>query len=283
MEYSGILEAFVRENVKRALAEDIGTGDITTLATVESDAKAQGVILCKQAGVLAGIRVAKEVFLQIDSNLEFEILCEDGARIKKGDELAKIKGVSSSILIAERTALNYLQHLSGIASLTYEFVQAVHGTKAKILDTRKTTPGMRLLEKYAVVAGGGENHRMGLYDMIMIKDNHIVAAGSISKAVNSCLQYQGRLKIELECKTLKQLREALEVNGVDRIMLDNMSIETMRKAVEIVAGTVELEASGGINLSTVKKVADTGVDFISVGALTHSAKALDISLEISAV
>lgn len=276
-------EDAVKDSVRRALAEDIGIGDVTTLATVPAGAQAEAIILCKEEGVLAGAQVAKEAFRQVEDRVEVTFLFNNGERINVGDELAKLSGPGRGILVAERTALNFLQHLSGIATLTFRFVAAVDGTRAKILDTRKTTPGLRVLEKAAVRCGWGYNHRMGLYDMILIKDNHIAACGSIAAAVRAARQPNRDLKIEVECATLDQVSEALEIDGIDRIMLDNMSLDMMREAVQLVKGKVELEASGGVSLETVRDIALTGVAYISVGALTHSAKALDISLEITAI
>lgn len=276
-------EDAVKDSVRRALAEDIGIGDVTTLATVPAGAQAEAIILCKEEGVLAGTQVAKEAFRQVEDRVEVTFLFNNGERINVGDELAKLSGPGRGILVAERTALNFLQHLSGIATLTFRFVAAVDGTSAKILDTRKTTPGLRVLEKAAVRCGWGYNHRMGLYDMILIKDNHIAACGSIAAAVRAARQPNRDLKIEVECATLDQVSEALEIDGIDRIMLDNMSLDMMREAVQLVKGKVELEASGGVSLETVRDIALTGVAYISVGALTHSAKALDISLEITAI
>jgi len=276
-------EDAVKDSVRRALAEDIGIGDVTTLATVPAGTQAEAIILCKEEGVLAGAQVAKEAFRQVEDRVEVTFLFNNGERINVGDELAKLSGPGRGILVAERTALNFLQHLSGIATLTFRFVAAVDGTRAKILDTRKTTPGLRALEKAAVRCGWGYNHRMGLYDMILIKDNHIAACGSIAAAVRAARQPNRDLKIEVECATLDQVSEALEIDGIDRIMLDNMSLDMMREAVQLVKGKVELEASGGVSLETVRDIALTGVAYISVGALTHSAKALDISLEITAI
>lgn len=283
MESSASYEATVRDSVRRALAEDIGIGDVTTLATIPAGTQAEAILLCKEEGVLAGVEVAKEVFRQVDDRIEVAFLFNNAERIKSGDELAKLSGSARGILVAERTALNFLQHLSGIATLAFRFVAAVDGTKAKILDTRKTTPGLRALEKAAVRCGWGCNHRMGLYDMILIKDNHIASCGSIAAALKAAKKAHGNLKIEVECTNLDQVKETLDTECVDRIMLDNMPLEAMREAVKIVKGKVELEASGGVNLDTVRDIALTGVDYISVGALTHSAKALDISLEITAI
>jgi nicotinate-nucleotide pyrophosphorylase (carboxylating) len=276
-------EDAVKDNVRRALAEDIGIGDVTTLATVPAGLGAEAILLCKEEGVIAGVEVVREVFAQVDKRIEVVFFFNNGERIRPGDEVAKISGPARGILVAERTALNFLQHLSGIATLTFRFVAAVDGTHVRILDTRKTTPGLRALEKAAVKCGWGENHRMGLYDMVLIKDNHIAACGSLHEAVKIAGQPHGDLKIEVECNTLALLKEALGIDGIDRIMLDNMSLDVMREAVKLVGGKVELEASGGVTLETVRDIALTGVDFISVGALTHSVKALDISLDITSI
>ena len=276
--------------IRRALDEDIGSGDVTSSWTLPDDLQQRGQVIAKAAGVVAGLEVARRVFAALDQQVQFRILVADGSTVAPGDVLATVQGPIKSILSGERVALNLLQRMSGIATLTRRYVDAVQGTKAVILDTRKTTPGLRILEKMAVRLGGGQNHRRGLYDMVLIKDNHIAAAGSISMAVqavqarNKALPTtQGAvatgLKVEVEVKNLAELRDALGLS-VDRIMLDNMDLETMRQAVALTAGRVELEASGGINLQTVAAVAQTGVDYISVGALTHSAPALDISLDI---
>lgn len=270
----------IAEIVKRALSEDVGSGDVTTKATIPSSSKSEAVILCKQDGVLAGSDVALEVFRQVDSEITVKFEADDGEGIKANRVIAYLSGPTRGILTAERTALNFLQRLSGISTLTAQFVDAVKGTKAIITDTRKTTPGLRILEKFAVRMGGGVNHRMGLYDMVLIKDNHEAACGSITNAVKAVGKLNPGLKIEVECKSLEDVSEALGVAGVDRIMLDNMTLAQMRKAVQMAAGRVELEASGGVKLRNVHSVAQTGVDFISIGALTHSAPALDISLDI---
>lgn len=270
----------IREAVQRALAEDIGPGDVTSQWILPPETWGRGGLLAKAEGVLAGLEVARQVFQQVDQRITFQAHQKDGEAISKGDILATVEGPAASILTAERTALNFLQRMSGIATLTRRYVEAVAGTRAVILDTRKTAPGLRLLDKWAVQLGGGQNHRLGLYDMVLIKDNHIAAAGSITQAVERVRQRnQQGLAVEVEVKSLAELEEALAL-GVDRIMLDNMSLEEMRQAVEITAGRVPLEASGNVTLENVAAIAATGVDYISVGALTHSVKALDISLEI---
>ncbi|MGD9487605.1 MAG: carboxylating nicotinate-nucleotide diphosphorylase [Calditrichaceae bacterium] len=264
--------------VKRALAEDIGDGDVTSACTVPENTRAAGRMIAKEAGVVAGLEVAGTVFAAVDKMINFVPVIQDGAVVAKGDLIARINGPARSILEAERVALNFLQRMSGIATLTNKFVKAVEGTSAVILDTRKTAPGLRLTDKWAVRLGGGQNHRIGLYDMVMIKDNHIAAVGSITKAVAQVKEKDERKRsIEVEVKNLKELREALGLK-IDRIMLDNMSLEVMKQAVKLTDGRIPLEASGNVNPDTVAGIAATGVDYISVGMLTHSVKALDISL-----
>jgi len=264
-----------------ALAEDVGPGDVTTQATIPEGATGEAVILAKAHGVLAGLPVAAEVFRRVDRGIRFEELAQDGEPVAPGDAVARLSGPLRGILTGERTALNFLSHLSGIATLTAEFVTAVAPYRAVILDTRKTTPGWRSLEKYAVRCGGGRNHRLGLYDMVLIKDNHIAACGSISEAVRRVRAAGVKVPIEVEVKDLDELAEALSLE-VDRILLDNMDLEELREAVRLAGGKVPLEASGGVTLENVAEVAACGVDFISVGAITHSAPALDLSLEIIA-
>lgn len=269
--------------IRNALAEDIGTGDITTSAVLNSKRKTSGKILIKEAGVLAGIDIAEKVFSIYDRSLSFDIKISNGSKVNPGDIAAIVSGNAASVLTAERTALNFLQRMSGIATLTSKFIEQVRHTKAKIIDTRKTAPGLRLPDKKAVKTGGGENHRFGLYDMFLIKDNHIETAGSITNAVKSCKLYNeksgNRFKIEIETKNIDEVKEAINCN-VDIIMLDNFDIRNMTEAVKLINGKCKVEASGGVTLQTVKSIAETGVDFISVGALTHSVKALDISLEL---
>jgi len=266
-----------------ALDEDIGSGDITTACTVPQTAVGKAFIVAKEPLVLAGIAVAKRVFLTVNSDLELALLLEDGSRAMPGERLLEVTGNLAAILMAERTALNFLQRLSGIATLTRSFVDKVANTSVRILDTRKTTPGWRFLEKAAVKAGGGYNHRFGLYDGILIKDNHIVAAGGIRQAVMAVRACEkSRLKVQVEVETLDQLAEAISA-GSDAVLLDNMDIDTMAEAVQRAGGKILLEASGGITLENVREVADTGVDLISAGALTHSARAVDMSMEIEAV
>ncbi len=263
-----------------ALKEDLGSGDITSKLIIPEKKVGEGFIIARGKGIVAGLEAVELVFKQIDPGLKFKSSVNDGDKVRPGQEVALIQGKLRSILAGERTALNFLQRLSGIATLTAEFVLKIKGTKAKILDTRKTTAGLRLLEKYAVKKGGGKNHRQGLYDMILIKDNHIQAAGGVSLAIRKVLRYRKGLKIEVETKNLKEIKEALDFK-IDRIMLDNFKPEGLRKAVRLIRSRnekVEIEASGGINLKNIRRIARTGVDYISVGALTHSARALDFSL-----
>jgi len=264
--------------VAGALAEDIGSGDITTILTTDPETPGRAVIRSNQEGVLAGALAACIVFTTADPSLEVVSSIMDGARVAAGDTIMRIAGRGTSILTAERTALNFLQRMSGIATLTAEFVRLVEGTRAKITDTRKTAPGLRLTDKLAVRAGGGVNHRFGLYDMILIKDNHIAAAGGITAAVARCAGRTG-MTVEVETKTPDQVAEALRCPGITRIMLDNFTVDSMREAVRMIGGRVEVEASGNVSLANVRAIAGTGVDFISVGALTHSAPALDLSLD----
>lgn len=274
----------VEQLIDQALAEDLGQGDVTTEALIPKAQQGRASIVAKARGILAGVEVAKQVFLKADPELKLAILIEDGAEVKPGDIVTKIEGRVASILKAERIALNFLQRLSGIASETGHYVQAVKGLPVQITDTRKTTPGLRTLEKYAVRVGGGKNHRMHLGDGILIKDNHLAALChqglSIKEIVTKARQkVSPKLKIEVEVKTPQEAVEAAEA-GADIIMLDNIGLEDMRQAVQLIRGRALIEASGGITLDRVRAVAETGVDLISIGALTHSAKALDISLEL---
>jgi nicotinate-nucleotide pyrophosphorylase (carboxylating) len=261
-----------------ALAEDVGEGDVTTEATVEPDAVGSAVLVVQEPGVVCGLAVAEAVFRALEPELEFEALVEEGAVVGGPTPVARVTGPERAILTGERTALNFLGRLSGIATLTRRYVEAVSGTGVAILDTRKTTPGLRALEKHAVAIGGGRNHRFGLDDGVLVKDNHLRAAGSITTAVER-LQATTHLPIEVECDTLDQVDEALSV-GADAILLDNMSVEDLRASVARAYGRARLEASGGVSLDTVRAIAETGVDEISVGALTHSARSLDVSLEL---
>jgi nicotinate-nucleotide pyrophosphorylase (carboxylating) len=265
--------------IQTALDEDIGSGDITGLSILPEDHVARGTIVAREEGILAGLEVAQRTFLTSDSRIDFNRTCSDGDTISRGTIIAKIEGPGRPVIGAERVALNFLQRMSGIATLTRSFVERVSGTRVKILDTRKTAPGLRLLDKWAVRLGGGFNHRAGLYDMILIKENHIAIAGGIGEAITRARSYRRDVKIEVEVRNLNELGEALEYKP-DRILLDNMNTETLREAVKRTAGSVSLEASGNITLDTVAAVAETGVDFISIGALTHSVRALDISLLI---
>jgi nicotinate-nucleotide pyrophosphorylase (carboxylating) len=265
--------------IDAALGEDMPEGDVTSGSIIPAEARSEAIFLAKEDGVLAGLAIARRVLEKIDPAVEFDEKIQDGASFRKFDILAAIEGPTMAILKGERTALNFLQHLSGVATATRRFVDAVAGTKAKILDTRKTTPGLRLLEKYAVKMGGGTNHRLSLSDMILIKDNHLRYVGSVAEAVRRArAAAKPGIRIEVEAVDIAQVRDALAA-GADMIMLDNMTLETMREAVSLAESRVPLEASGNMSLDRVRAVAETGVDFISVGALTHSARAVDISLE----
>lgn len=264
--------------IQRALEEDVGAGDLTSRAVVPNDSLARSVVIAKADGVVAGIDVAAAVFAAVDRELPVELHAADGDRVAPGDELLGLRGDARAILAGERVALNLLGRLSGVATLTASYVAAVDGTGTRILDTRKTTPGMRALEKAAVVAGGGTSHRFGLYDAILVKENHVRVAGGVGEAARRALAGAPEgVVVEIEVETLEELDEALDV-GIGRVLLDNMDRGVLRAAVERTAGRAELEASGGITLDTARAVAETGVDFISVGALTHSAPALDVSL-----
>lgn len=268
--------------IENALREDIHTGDITTLAVVPERRAARARLIAKEPMVLAGIGVAARVFQILDPAVRFDARFADGARLSAGDLIAAIDGDSALLLQGERVALNLLQRMCGTATLTARYAEAVAGTKARIVDTRKTTPGLRVLEKYAVRVGGGTNHRTGLYDGVLIKENHIAAAGGITEAVRRARAYiPHTMKIEVETENLAEVAEAIS-SGADIIMLDNMDLATMREAVETIAGRAIVEASGGVNLETVRGIAETGVDIISVGALTHSARAMDISMLLEA-
>jgi nicotinate-nucleotide pyrophosphorylase (carboxylating) len=270
----------MQEVIDYALAEDVGAGDVTAAAVVPADAVARARIDQKQAGVLAGLRVAEAVFRTVDPALRWHPHAHDGDYRESG-LVAEVAGPARSIVTGERTALNFLQRLSGVATLTARYVAAVAGTGATILDTRKTTPGLRVLEKQAVVAGGGENHRFGLHDAILVKENHAQLAGGVGEATRLAVEAAGRegVPVEVECATLQEVDEALAA-GIERILLDNMSLDELRAAVGKARGRAKLEASGGVTLETVRGIAETGVDYISVGALTHSAPALDLSLTL---
>lgn len=270
----------IRAAVEAALAEDLGlAGDITTDAIISADATARGVIAARKAGVVAGLAVAESTFRTLDPTVSFTIEVPDGSRVSPGTVAARVSGKARALLAGERVALNFLGRMSGIATLTRTYADRIAGTKAHIIDTRKTTPGLRAFEKYAVRAGGGMNHRIGLFDAVLIKDNHIVVAGGVGPAIDAARRRAGHMvKIEVEVDTLDQLDEALR-HHVDVVMLDNMSSDQMREAVRRVGGRVITEASGGVNLDTVRAIAETGVDLISVGALTHSAPVLDLGLD----
>jgi len=264
--------------LKRALAEDVGSGDVTTQGIVPEGATLRGQIVAKQQGVIAGMDVAEEVFHILDPEIQFTAAMDEGGRIGAGETIAEVFGSARSLLTGERTALNLLNRMSGIATLTSKFVEAVSDTRATILDTRKTAPGLRALDKLAVRRGGGENHRIGLFDMILIKDNHIDFAGSIAEAVRRARAIQKDLEIEVEARTIADVNAALDL-GIKRILLDNMTVEMMREAVALNANRAKLEASGNVTLENVSEIAETGVDYISVGALTHSPPSFDSSLK----
>lgn len=266
-----------------AFAEDIGDGDHTTLCCIPKDAMGKSKLLIKEEGILAGIEIAKKVFHRFDPTLQVEVFIQDGAHVKPGDVAMIVSGKVQSLLQTERLMLNIMQRMSGIATMTGKYVARLEGTKTRILDTRKTTPGMRMLEKEAVKIGGGVNHRIGLFDMILLKDNHVDFAGGIAAAITRCHEYlkaKGKdLKIEIEVRNFDELQQVLDLGGVDRIMLDNFTPENTRKAVEMVNGRFEIESSGGITFDTIRDYAECGVDYISVGALTHSVKGLDMSFK----
>jgi nicotinate-nucleotide pyrophosphorylase (carboxylating) len=269
----------IKRMVQSALAEDVGSGDVTSIPIISPSTHLVGQFRVKAPGIIAGLAVVGEVFAQVDSRITFTPLVAEGSPVTVGAIVARVEGDGPGLLVGERVALNFLQRMSGIATLTRRYVEAVAGTHTQILDTRKTAPGLRVLDKLAVKLGGGTNHRIGLYDMVLIKDNHIEAAGGITRAVGLARAHAHGLAVEVEVESLEQLDEALAL-GVDRIMLDNMSLDMMREAVRRTAGRVALEASGNVTLNNVAQVAATGVDLISVGALTHSVSALDISLDI---
>lgn len=266
-----------------SFAEDIGDGDHTTLCCIPEEARGKSRMIIKEEGILAGVKIAEEVFNRFDSTLKVEILIKDGTKVKPGDVAMVVEGSVRSLLQTERLMLNIVQRMSGIATITHKYMELLKGTKAKVLDTRKTTPGMRILEKMAVKIGGGENHRIGLFDMILLKDNHVDFVGGISNAIDRCHEYlkakNKDLKIEIEVRSIDELNQVLEYGGVNRIMLDNFSVESTRMAVDLIGGKYEIESSGGITLDTIRSYAECGVDYISVGALTHSVKSLDISFK----
>jgi nicotinate-nucleotide pyrophosphorylase (carboxylating) len=278
-----ISEEFLKGFITSALAEDVGDGDHSTLASIPPTARSKARLLVKDQGILAGIELAWKIFHTVDKNLRVEILLADGSEIRNGDVAFTVEGSAQSILTSERLVLNCMQRMSGIATKTRQLVNLVKGTKAQVLDTRKTTPNFRLLEKWAVIIGGGHNHRIGLYDMIMLKDNHIDMAGGIRAAIERTKDYlrasNRNLKIEVETRNLAEVQQVLEVGGIDIIMLDNMDVSTMKEAVKMINGKFKTEASGNITEQTIRSVAECGVDFISAGALTHSIKSLDLSLK----
>lgn len=278
-----ITPSYLRQFITSALSEDIGEGDHSTLASISPDKKSSARLLVKEDGILAGVELGVEIFRTVDPALNVSVLIGDGAPIKVGDIVLTVHGSARSILSAERLVLNCMQRMSAIATKTRRFRALIDGTGAQILDTRKTTPNFRLPEKWAVAIGGGGNHRIGLYDMIMLKDNHIDMAGGIEHAINRTKDYlrtlNRSLAIEIETRNIEEVKEVLRVGGVDVIMLDNMSTDAMSEAVSLIGGRFKTEASGGIDESTIRKVAETGVDYISVGALTHSVKSLDLSLK----
>lgn len=279
-----MIENHIEKILEDALREDIGLGDITSEATINENLVSRAIILAKENGILSGIEFIPKIFSLVDNEIEIQILFKSGSLISKNTYVANIVGPTKSILIGERVALNFIQRMSGIATLTHKFIHLVKDTKAKITDTRKTAPNLRAFDKLAVHDGGGVNHRFGLDDMILIKDNHISASGSIEKSILNAKKYlsdkKQNLKIEIEVKNLIELKEVLRVGGVDRIMFDNFSLQDIAEGVKINSNKYEIEASGNVNLQSVKSIAETGVDFISIGALTHSVSALDLSLEI---
>ena len=280
--YDLIPKEYLLKHIELSLSEDIGDGDHSSLACISKSETNKAKLVAKQEGIICGIDIAREVYALVDKSIKFTAMMKDGDRIKKGDIIFRVEGSAIGILTSERTALNYMQRLSGIATSTNEYVELIKGTGTKLLDTRKTTPSMRLFEKYAVKVGGGYNHRIGLYDMIMLKDNHIDFAGGVENAITKTKEYLKNLgkelKIEVEVRSMEELERVLKIGGVDRIMLDNFTPELLQKAVERIGGKYETESSGGINKDTILNFAKTGVDFISVGALTHQIKSLDLSL-----
>ena len=278
-----VKEELIEKLIELSFAEDIGDGDHTTLSSIPEDAMGENILIIKEDGVLAGVEMAKRIFAHFDKELQVEVLIEDGTEVKKGDIAMRVSGKVRSLLQTERLMLNVMQRMSGIATMTRKYVKQLEGTNTRVLDTRKTTPGMRIMEKEAVKIGGGVNHRIGLFDMILLKDNHVDFAGGIKQAIERAKEYckeKGKeLKIEIEVRNFDELQQVLDLGGVDRIMFDNFDTEATRKAVEMVAGRYETESSGGITFDTLRDYALCGVDFISVGALTHSVKGLDMSFK----
>jgi len=280
-------QSFTEQNINKlidlAITEDIGDGDHSTLSCVPKDTMGKAKLLVKEEGIIAGVKIAEKIFRKIDSDLTFELLIKDGTKVKPGDIVFYISGSTHSILQAERLVLNFMQRMSGIASNTNQYVKKLNGLKTKVLDTRKTTPGLRAIEKLAVKIGGGVNHRIGLYDMIMIKDNHIDFAGGIEKAINKIQsylkEYGKKIPVEIEVRNMEELKRVMKTGWVDRIMLDNFTVAETHKAVQIINGKYETESSGGINLDTIRAYAECGVDFVSVGELTHQIRSIDLSLK----
>lgn len=278
-----VMNELIDQLIALSFAEDIGDGDHTTLSCIPADAMGKQRLIVKEEGIIAGVEMAREIFHRFDPTMKMEVYIIDGAHVKPGDVAFVVEGKVQSLLQTERLMLNVMQRMSGIATITNEYVKLLEGTKCRVLDTRKTTPGMRLMEKDAVRIGGGCNHRIGLFDMILLKDNHVDFAGGISQAVSRaqayCKEKGKNLKIEVEVRNFDELNQVLALEGVDRVMLDNFSVENTRKAVEIVAGRLEIESSGGITFDTIRSYAECGVDYVSVGALTHSVKSLDMSFK----
>ena len=278
-----VKEELIEKLIELSFAEDIGDGDHTTLSSIPEDAMGENILIIKEDGVLAGVEMAKRIFAHFDKELKVEVLMEDGTEVKKGDIAMRVSGKVRSLLQTERLMLNVMQRMSGIATMTRKYVKELEGTNTRVLDTRKTTPGMRIMEKEAVKIGGGVNHRIGLFDMILLKDNHVDFAGGIKQAIERAKEYckaKGKdLKIEIEVRNFDELQQVLDLGGVDRIMFDNFDTDATRKAVEMVGGRFETESSGGITFDTLRDYALCGVDFISVGALTHSVKGLDMSFK----
>lgn len=277
------IEEYLDQFIENAIKEDVGDGDHTSLSCIPASEIGRMHLIIKQNGVLAGVEVALKIFRKIDQDIKVRLFLPDGSEVKKGDIVLEVEGKVQSLLLAERLVLNVMQRMSGIATKTSRYVSKLNGLKTKVLDTRKTTPGMRLLEKAAVKIGGAQNHRIGLYDMILIKDNHIDFAGGIEQAINKTNEYlkakNKNLKIEIEARTIQDVEKIIEVGHVDRILLDNFSIENTRKAVSLINGSYETESSGMITLDTIREYAECGVDFVSVGALTHHIESLDMSLK----
>ena len=277
------MNELIDQLIALSFAEDIGDGDHTTLSCIPADAMGKQRLIIKEEGIIAGVEMAREIFHRFDPTMKIEVYINDGAHVKPGDVAFVVEGKVQSLLQTERLMLNVMQRMSGIATITNEYVKLLEGTKCRVLDTRKTTPGMRIMEKDAVRIGGGCNHRIGLFDMILLKDNHVDFAGGIPQAVSRaqayCKEKGKNLKIEVEVRNFDELNQVLALEGVDRVMLDNFSVENTRKAVEIVDGRIEIESSGGITFDTIRSYAECGVDYVSVGALTHSVKSLDMSFK----